>query len=930
MTGILRLRDVITFSATALSVHGQTAAVSSSTSSPLPFVVGTGLCECDGLCPITTKDDCEAAALTVGHSDTSANTVDSSKAPPGCSINQGGGLRFNEDSSSTAPQNPGGVGPVLCQICEASTSSAMPMPDSCPCKFVQGQGICECTSGLCTLDSVAKCEVAAATVGQSDTTANIIDRSTQPRGCSINTKGGLRFNLDADSTTTQNPGNAGPVLCVECNTATTDDINSFAPSSSPAGWQCPQQFAVGRGLCECSGLCSITTSQRCEQAAALVGHSDVTANIISHDGAPPGCSINAGGGLRFNEDVSATRPQGPNGEGPVLCEVCNSGPERPDNCPAYRLEGVECDGDYYCPATSATECEAGAAELGVSDTTATVVDVAFAVPGCMVNGHNDLTFNVDGSQSTGHGRNCKTMEICVLCEDVETTASPPQQMIPTTMLAATTTEADTSTETTDSTMAATESPPVVTGDAMAPSTSTSEAKLPNFVIIFTDDLGINMLDLENPDLVGYQGRGHTITTPNLAQYFGHEGMTFQHWYSGNSVCSPSRAALLTGRQPVRVGIGIGEGGRERVFNRITTGGLPLNETTTATALKTAGYSTAIVGKWHLGNGKFHPTNHGFDRFYGLLHSHDMGKTFWQIDSKGPVALYNDSDIIEQPVDLSTIGLRFAAVAGDYVKMQVAQGNPFYLYMPMLHPHTPFRSAVQFCNISSEGARGDDLWEMDFMVGQVIEAITEAGVEDNTLVFFTSDNGGVNDPLGNLPLYGVKGNPWEGGMRVPSMARWPGKIPGGEVSHALTTTMDIHVTLLSLAGVPLESDRVYDGVDLSPLFLRESAESVEAFHQNNTKRCVMILDNAKPAAEYVNAVRCGDYKGHFFLKSRSTCSCVPACHIYVVSPSMTDHGTLLTSSGCCCCVLHVLSMMAHGDRCWVVSFGSEFAVIDTFE
>ena len=208
--------------------------------------------------------------------------------------------------------------------------------------------------------------------------------------------------------------------------------------------------------CACSGLCSIETSQQCEQAVAFVGHSDVTANTINREIAPPGCSVNLGGGLRFNEDLSSTKPQGPNGAGIVLCEVCNSEPQRPDNCPAYRLEGVECDGDYYCRASSVTECEAGAVALGVSDTTATIVDVAFAVPGCMVNSNAELTLNEGGLQSsTGYGRNCNTMEICVLCEEMqETTTSPPQQMVPTTMLAATTTTpaaSTSSTETTDPT-----------------------------------------------------------------------------------------------------------------------------------------------------------------------------------------------------------------------------------------------------------------------------------------------------------------------------------------------------------------------------------------------------------------------------------------------------------------------------------------------
>jgi arylsulfatase A len=353
-------------------------------------------------------------------------------------------------------------------------------------------------------------------------------------------------------------------------------------------------------------------------------------------------------------------------------------------------------------------------------------------------------------------------------------------------------------------------------------TATRAAGPPNIVIILADDMGYG-------DLGCY---GHpTIRTPNLDRMAA-EGMRFTDFYVAAPVCTPSRAALLTGRLPIRTGMaGTLEGKHRDVLMPRSTGGLPTNEITIASALKTKGYVTGAIGKWHLGHlPQFLPTHHGFDSFYGLRWSNDQEpakgippnasmslhpKLEWWRD-----ALLRDDKIIEQPTDLSTLTLRYTKEAVAFIKHN--KGHHFFLYFAHSYPHVPLFASRNFQNASLRGLYGDVVEELDWSVGQVLDALKQSGLEKNTLVFFTSDNGPwlVKDLAGGSagPLRGGKGSTWEGGMREPGIAYWPGKIKPGVVNHEMACSMDLFNTALTLAGVSIPNDRLMDGVDMTPMLL----------------------------------------------------------------------------------------------------------------
>ena len=293
---------------------------------------------------------------------------------------------------------------------------------------------------------------------------------------------------------------------------------------------------------------------------------------------------------------------------------------------------------------------------------------------------------------------------------------------------------------------------------------------PNIVLLLADDLGYG-------DLTVY---GHpTSSTPNL-QTMANEGMVLTQFYSASPLCSPSRAALLTGRYQTRSGIW------PYVFNCGSVGGLPLNETTTAELLKPKGYKTAIVGKWHLGVGKdgmYLPTHQGFDTYFGIPYSHDMCPCkicFYPnascasscVDQFTSCPLYKDTDIIEQPVDLTTLAEKYSEAATDFIKENAGK-NPFFLYMAFQHTHKPQFSGKRFTNSSIRGIFGDALSELDWQVGEIIDAIKTTGISENTFVFFTSDNGSslhMGPHGGNVGLLRCgKGTTWEGGQREPAIA-----------------------------------------------------------------------------------------------------------------------------------------------------------------
>jgi len=246
---------------------------------------------CDGYsnCEITTFEECEAAAIEIGHTDSTANALDTPSKVSYCSINQGGGLRFNADSSMTTPNE---FGNVLCMDCPLCTED-----------YCEETGTCDSARNACPIDTLEECETASAFVFHTDSTANAISKTGTVSGCSINNKGGLRFN-SADTTKEQNARGGQRVLCKACNTCNDGD-----------------DFCTGRGQCT-GNACVIQTEGQCNAAAADLGISDTISNVITDNGKVPGCSVNNNGGLRYNDDLTSTAVQSTFGGQVVVCENC--------------------------------------------------------------------------------------------------------------------------------------------------------------------------------------------------------------------------------------------------------------------------------------------------------------------------------------------------------------------------------------------------------------------------------------------------------------------------------------------------------------------------------------------------------------------------------------------------------------------------------
>ena len=323
---------------------------------------------------------------------------------------------------------------------------------------------------------------------------------------------------------------------------------------------------------------------------------------------------------------------------------------------------------------------------------------------------------------------------------------------------------------------------------------------PNVVLICTDDLGYGDLSCYGSSITSNRlaRRGSSrsgIYTPNL-DGMAREGVLLHHCNAAGAVCTPSRASLLTGRYPTRVGI-------VDVLFPTDTIGLPESETTIAGMLKPLGYRSMCVGKWHLGSEKqFLPTNRGFDEFYGLPYSHDMS----------PLPLMHDTEVIEEPVDLTTLMWRYTDQAVRFIAN--AKNSQFFLYYAPFLPHIPLIVSDQFRGRSGLGAYGDAVQEIDWSVGQILQALTDNGIDSNTLVIFTSDHGPWYQGS-SANLRGRKGETFEGGVRVPFIARFPDQIPNGLVSEELVSHMDILPTVAAVCGAPLPANYL-DGVNIWPL------------------------------------------------------------------------------------------------------------------
>lgn len=319
---------------------------------------------------------------------------------------------------------------------------------------------------------------------------------------------------------------------------------------------------------------------------------------------------------------------------------------------------------------------------------------------------------------------------------------------------------------------------------------------PNFVIIFVDDLGYQD--------VGCFG-SPSISTPNVDR-MARQGRKFTSFYV-QPVCTPSRAALLTGCYPMRVGL-------PNVLGAKAETGINSREITLAELLKEQGYATACIGKWHLGHHpQFLPTRHGFDFYFGLPYSNDMDK-----NGAPPIPLIRGEKIIEQPANLNTLTQRYTAEAVKFVEAN--RDRPFFLYLPHTMVHVPLAVSDAFRGRSKRGLYGDAVEEIDWSTGRILDTLARLGLDDNTLVLFTSDNGpwlkqGANGGCA-LPLRDGKGTTYEGGVRVPCVVRWPGKIPAQTVCDEMTTEMDILPTFARLAGTNEPTDRIIDGRDIWPL------------------------------------------------------------------------------------------------------------------
>jgi arylsulfatase A len=330
----------------------------------------------------------------------------------------------------------------------------------------------------------------------------------------------------------------------------------------------------------------------------------------------------------------------------------------------------------------------------------------------------------------------------------------------------------------------------------------SRTRPPNVVIIFCDDMAY-------ADISPF---GAKTATPNLSK-LASEGMRFTDFYVGQAVCSASRAALLTGCYPNRVGIFGALSPRSRI-------GLSSNEVTIAEILRDRGYATAIYGKWHLGDApQFLPTRHGFDEYFGLPYSNDMWP-FHPVNPTNypPLPLYDGEKVVQLMPDQTQLTRWYTERAVSFIERKKDQ--PFFLYLAHNMPHVPLFVSDKFRGRSGRGLYADVIMEIDWSVGEVMRSLKRNGLDDNTLVIFTSDNGPwllYGDHAGSaLPLREGKGTTFEGGVREPTVMRWPGKIPAGSICSEMVWSMDLLPTVARLVGTNAPMDRIIDGKDIWPL------------------------------------------------------------------------------------------------------------------
>ena len=322
-----------------------------------------------------------------------------------------------------------------------------------------------------------------------------------------------------------------------------------------------------------------------------------------------------------------------------------------------------------------------------------------------------------------------------------------------------------------------------------PSAGAATAATPNIILILADDLGFGDVGAYGATL---------INTPHLDQLAG-EGTRLTNFYASANVCTPSRAGLMTGRYAIRDGLA------HKTITASDTRGLPAGITTVANVLQGRGYRTALIGKWHLGHQTpaQRPNAQGFDEFFGLLRPNDdPGQS-----------MYVDENASGEPVEQHTLTRRFTEEAVGFIERNARQ--PFFLYLSHSAPHIPLVASAQFANTSQAGAYGDVVQELDWSVGELLDALQRNKLSDDTLVIFTSDNGPF--PEGSTGgLRGGKGTGWDGGYRVPFIARWPGHIAPRTTVTAMSMNIDLLPSFAALAGASLSNSLQLDGHNILPL------------------------------------------------------------------------------------------------------------------
>jgi arylsulfatase A-like enzyme len=340
--------------------------------------------------------------------------------------------------------------------------------------------------------------------------------------------------------------------------------------------------------------------------------------------------------------------------------------------------------------------------------------------------------------------------------------------------------------------------------------SKSNEKKPNIVIFFTDDQGY-------ADVGVYGAEG--FETPNLDK-LATEGIRFTNFYVAATVCTPSRVALLTGKYPKRVGL------HESVIFPFSTHGLDPKEITLAELLKEQGYTTSIVGKWHLGHeAGFMPNDQGFDSFYGVPYSNDMDSHYYKHNDfqSPPLPFYRDTIVIGEGLDQRYLTKMYTEETVSQIKNR-DQEKPFFIYVAHNMPHTPLYASENFKGKSELGIYGDVIMELDWSAGEIIKTLKEERIFDNTIFVFTSDNG---PRVGSAkPLRGKKAETWDGGQRVPAIITWPNKIPKGVVSDALITSLDLFPTIAQISQAPLSDSHILDGHDISNFLENPSDGRIE--------------------------------------------------------------------------------------------------------